>query len=114
MVYDPHHSLQPYIPFSDFRMSVFAGAERIETVVEMDGFQPGKSDYFIKMIQHLIKAMNNIISSVPDMSGIKAYSHMIGQLHPVKDLPKLLELPANLTAFPRHGFQKNRSVLVRC
>ena len=65
------------------------------------------------MMQYSIKIIHNIISGIPDMTGIKTYAYFALVLCPVYYFTKLLESTANLRTFTRHCLQKNSGVHFR-
>ena len=89
-------------------------AQTIHAVIQMNCFQSGKSDHLIKFMKHTIQVMDNIISSIPHMTGIQTDAQFIILLHPVNDLANLLKRCSHLRTFTSHGFQKNYRTLLFC
>ena len=71
MFNDTFQCLCPDLPFADFRMTVFVGTAFVQTVVKMNGIQPVQADHPVKFGEHFVQMIDNIISGVPDMTGVK-------------------------------------------
>ena len=57
----------------------------------MDSFEAFKTDNPVKFVQHAIQVMDDIISAIPDVAGIKAYTQFVLEFYPVNDGPQFLE-----------------------
>ena len=67
----------------------------------------------VKFLQDTIQISRNIISSIPDMTGIQTDAKLIGQLYTVNNRAQFLKASAHLTAFSRHRLEQNRRRLLR-
>ena len=83
--------IQSDLSFTDLRMAVFVAAQTIHAVIQMNCFQSGKSDHLIKFMKHTIQVMDNIISSIPHVTGIQTDAQFIILLHPVNNLSQFLK-----------------------
>ena len=93
-------------------MAVFMCTARIHTIVDMKNGNLGKSDHFVKLLEHALIVMHQIISRIMYMTGIKTDSETIFFLHAVKNHPEFLKGPSDLTAFSRHCLERDQNITV--
>ena len=79
----------------------------------MHGKQAVEADHVVKLRQHVVEMVHDVVAAVPYMAGVKADTHMVRELHPVEDRPHLGEGLADFRAFAGHGFHQDRGVLRR-
>ena len=111
MVHHRRQRIESYLAFADARMPVFASAEHVLRVVQMDGMQPVEPHFPVELLEHVVQASSHIVAAIPNMAGVQAHAHVIGQLHLVDDGCQLLEGGAHLAAFPGHGVQQHQGGL---
>ena len=90
MINDPYHSFSPDTALSDLFVTVLVAGERIFTVVHMNRPQTAQPDHAVKLLQHTIQVVDNIVSRIVHMTRIKTYSHMLLQLYTIKDRTSIL------------------------
>ena len=97
--------------FADFFMPVLAAAQGILAVVNMNGLQPLQSDKAVKLLQHLIQALRNVIAAVKYVARIQADAYLIRKLHLVDNSRQLFKAAAYFRPLAGHGFQQHRRPL---
>ena len=113
MVDHPHKRLRADLAFPDPRVAVLPGSPDIHAVIQMDRFQAFQPHNTVKLCQHTVKIIHNVIPGIPDMACIHTYSHLIRKFDSVKNFPKLLKASSDLAALSRHGLQEHRGVKLR-
>ena len=88
-------------------MAVLRAAQRIPAVRKMHSAQPFKADHAVKLREHTVEIIYDIVSGIEDMADIHAHAHLVAKLHPVKDFPQLFKPAADLAALARHRLQQN-------
>ena len=66
------------MPLSHIFMPVLVGAERVFAVVDVDRGDLIQTKHFIKVCQHSLIILYDIVTRVVDMTGIQAYPQMFG------------------------------------
>ena len=79
MVDDPHNRLQPDGSFADAGMAILAAGEGHQAVVQVNGIQLVQPDMPIKLLQHPIKIVHNVISRRIHVAGVEAHAHLAAQ-----------------------------------
>ena len=64
----------------------------------MNRFQSVKTDNLVKLSKYPVKIIDNIISSIPDMTGIQTDAQFLFQLHLVNNLAQFLKVSSYLAA----------------
>ena len=104
---DVLHRFHTDVPLAELLVTVFVRAAGIFAVVEMYGIQAVEPDDLIKLRQHAVEVVHDIIPRVPDVTGVEAYAELIVQLHAVDDFPELLKAPTHLRTLARHRFEQD-------
>ena len=65
---NPPQRLQSDAPLTDTCVPVLAGACGVLAVVKVDGFQAVQTNHPVKLCQHTVQIVDNIISAVRDMA----------------------------------------------
>lgn len=81
------------------------------TVVDMDCFQPGQANPRIKLSQHVIEMIDNVIPAVKHMACIETYPDVVLQLHLFNDGGDFFKITANFRSLAGHRFQQDRRFL---
>ena len=77
----------------------------------MNRSQKLKSKYFVKLFQHPVQIIYNIISCCKHMTGIQTDSDPLRMGYPIADCFQLFKSPANLCPFSAHCLKQNRNIL---
>ena len=85
MIHHPHQSFLSDLPEADLLVTVLMRAAFILAVIQMNCKEPVQAYHLIKMPEHPVQVIHDIISGIPDMAGIKAYTDLLLPLCPVKD-----------------------------
>ena len=99
MIDDPYHSFGADTALTDFFVTILMAGKRIFTVIQMNRPQAGQPNRAVKLLQHTIQVVDNIVSRIVHMTRIKTYSHMLLQLYSIKNGPDFFEAFAHLAAF---------------
>lgn len=91
-------------------MAVFVRTAVVHAVVKMYRAQAVQTDHMVKFLQDTIQISRNIISSIPDMTGIQTDAKLIGQLYTVNNRAQFLKASSHLTTFP--AIVSRRTVVV--
>ena len=93
---DPLHRLHAKVSLAQFLVPVLVRSPVVLTVIEVYRLQAIQSDHIIKMLQHAVQIIHEIISGIPGVAGIKADTDLLLTLHPVDDLPELFKCSSDL------------------
>ena len=113
MVDDPADGVQGQLTLSNAGVAVLVAAPVVHAVVQMHGLQPVQAHHPVKLREHPIQVVFDVIASVPDVAGVQTDAQMLRVLHPVDDGAQVLEPAAHLAALARHGLQQHRGVHLR-
>lgn len=113
MVDDPDDPLFSYLSLSDPGMTVLVASQTKNTVIQMDCFQPGKTNRLVEFVQNAIQIIDYIIATIKNMTGIQADTHLFLKFHPVQKFPKFLKTSSYFAALSGHSFQQHCSILLR-
>ena len=78
----------------------------------MQRLQLGKADDPVKLRQHTIQIVHDIVAAVIDVAGVQAHTDIVAA-HTVHDGLQFLKLAADLTALTGHGLQQHRDRVAR-
>ena len=95
-------------------MTVFACAARVLAVIDMENRNLLLSNHFVELCHNPRKIIDNIISCIVDMTGIKAYSEFIIIFDPLINGCQFFKISSYLAAFSGHGLQSNIHRCLRC
>ena len=98
--------------FADFFVAVLVAGRRVFAVVDMDGLEPIQTDNPVKLGNHAVQIVDDIVAAVGNVAGIKTYPQLVVDGYTVDDGPKLLKAAADLAALAGHGFQQHRGGLL--
>jgi len=79
-------SLNPQISVPYGLVPVFMAFKRIFGVVEVYGLKSFQSYNFVKMFQHPVQVVYNIIAGIENMAGIQADTQTVPDFYPVHNL----------------------------
>ena len=85
-----------------------------DAVVNVYRFQAVKPNHAVKLCQHTVEVVYNVIPGIEHVAGIEAHAHMVGKFNALDDRRKLLERATHFSTLARHGFEQHRSGLFRC
>ena len=95
VVYDAYQCVKTDAALPNACVPVFVRATGIQAVIQMNSLETFKTDNPVKFVQHAIQVMDDIITAIPDVAGIQAYTQFVLQFYPVNDGPQFLERTAN-------------------
>ena len=105
-------SFQPDCSFSYFFMPILLTAHRIFIIIQMNRLKAFQSDDFVKSGKNAVQIIDNIITAVIDMAGVKAHADTVFPLHPLYNIRQLLKRAAHFCSFSRHRFEKDRRIQI--
>ena len=111
---DVVQSVKSYTAFSKILVAVLCGSTGIFAVIDMEGSNLIFSKHLVKVCDYPIKIVDNIITTVMSMTGIKADTKPVFFLHAVIDSCQFFKIPSNLRTFSGHGFQCYHTVCIIC
>ena len=113
MIYDTYNGIQTQTAFADSGMPVLVRACRVEAVIDVQSAQLFQAYDVVKLLQHPVKIIYDIIACVADMACVQADPYLVLYLDTVNYSRKLLEPAADLTALAGHGLQQYHRALLR-
>ena len=93
-------------------MAVLMRAAGIQTVVQMDGFQPVDADDLVELAHYAVEVSRYVIARVPNMARVQTHAHVVGQLHAVDDARDFLERAPDFASLSCHRLKQKRGRLV--
>lgn len=88
------HCFHANEPLAKFLMPVLVRSAGILTVIEVDCFQPVKTDHIIKVFQNPVEVINQIISGIPGVAGIETNAKFLSAFNTSNDLCQFFERSA--------------------
>lgn len=85
---------------TDIGMPVFCGSRNIFTVINVKDGNLIFSDQAVELIDYIIEMVDDIISAVTGMAGVKADSQLVIVYNAVINLCKLFKCAADFGTFP--------------
>ena len=71
-----------------------------------------QSQHTVKLRQHTLVVIHQIVSGIVHMAGIETYPQSVFSIHFIINHPQFFKSSANLTALARHSFQRNPDIAV--
>ena len=92
-------------------MSILVGSTWIFAVIDVEGSNLIFAENMVKGINYTVKIVDNVISGIVSVAGIKADPETVFFHHTIIDLSQFFKSASDLSAFSGHGFRATRQLV---
>ena len=90
-------------------MSILVGSTWIFTVIDVEDSNLIFAENVVKGINYTVKVVDNVISGIVSVAGIKADPETVFFHHTIIDLSQFFKSASDLSAFSGHGFKRDQT-----
>ena len=77
MIDDVLYRIRADETLTDFFVPVFVRTHRIFRIVQVYRFQPLQSDNVVKVFQHAVQIVHNVVSRIENVASVKAHADFV-------------------------------------
>ena len=90
-------------------MSILVGSTWIFAVIDVEGSNLIFAENVVKGIDHIVKVVDNVISGIVSVAGIKADPETVFFHHTIIDLSQFFKSASDFSAFSGHGLKSDQT-----
>ena len=105
MVDDAAERFRANLALADLCVAGFVRGKPEDAVVNVYRFQTVKPNHAVKLRQHTVEVVYNVIPGIEHVAGIEAHAHEVGERYAVQNFTEFLKMRADFRALACHGLE---------
>ena len=105
VVDDAAERFRANLALADLCVAVFVRGKPEDAVVNVYRFQAVKPNHAVKLCQHTVEVVYNVIPGIEHVASIEAHAHEVGERYAVQNFTEFLKMRADFRALARHGLE---------